>query len=108
MAHRRDPRTKEELLNRMLSYDFDGDIRNLGEETARLVRVAPNRLELQFPATGRCYELAVKLPRGSQPRQAEGRSFGGDGDGHQTPEPEPAAERPRRQPRGRQQPNPRR
>lgn len=87
MAHRRDPRTKEELLDRMLSFDFDGDIRHLGAEPAQLSRIAPNRLELKFPISGRCYELSVKLPRDAQPRQPEAKSFTAqDGDGEREPD----------------------
>lgn len=88
MARNRDPRTKEELFDRMLSFDFDGDIRNLGEEQARLRRLAPNRLELFFPASGRVYELAVKIPR-DQPyahRGAEARSFAGRSNEPELPE----------------------
>lgn len=72
----RDPRTKEELLDRMLSYDFDGDIRHLGAEEASLVRTAPNKLLLSFPKSGRIYELVARLPRTeNHPRPAEERSF---------------------------------
>lgn len=68
-ASRRDPRTKQELLDRMMSFDFDGDIRHLGAEDARLKRVAANKIALEFPATGKTFELAVRIPR------AEAKSF---------------------------------
>lgn len=106
MVHRRDPRTKEELLDRMLSFDFDGDIRNLGAEPARLSRTGPNRLELKFPISGRCYELAIKLPRDAQPRDPEPRQFARSGEAP-FPEEETAAtirERQRRAPRSRARP----
>jgi hypothetical protein len=60
---KRDPRTKEELLNRMLSFDFDGDIRHLGEEPATVQRQGPNSLLLKFPATNTVFELSVHRPR---------------------------------------------
>ena len=56
------PRTKEELLNRLLSRDFDGDISKLGEST-HLRRVAPHIIELSFPEIGKTYELSVRIPR---------------------------------------------
>lgn len=71
MARTRDPRTKEELLDRMLSYDFDGDIRHLGAEEATIQRAAPNAVWLRFPDSGRSYLLSVRLPRGQRkPRLA--------------------------------------
>lgn len=61
---RRDPRTKEELLDRMLSFDFDGDIRHLGSEPATIVRTARNRIMLKFPSSDREFEFVVRIPRG--------------------------------------------
>lgn len=65
------PRTKEELMNKMLSYDFDGDIRKLGPN-ARLERVNANALALTFPDIGRTYVLSVHIPKdmneGPKPR----------------------------------------
>jgi hypothetical protein len=72
---KRDPRTKEEVLDRMLSYDFDGDVRNVGAEQARLTRTAANKLLLTFPATGITYELEVHRPRAENVKQPETRSF---------------------------------
>lgn len=98
---KRDPRTKEELFDRMLSYDFDGDIRHLGVEPASIVRTSPNKLLLTFPDSGVTFELEVHRPREfsqaaakAAPRQRENRSFGGErGDGLRRleQEPEPAA-----------------
>lgn len=62
-SRNRDPRTKQELLDRMMSFDFDGDIRHLGAEDAQLKRLAPNRVELRFPASDRTFELSVRIPR---------------------------------------------
>lgn len=69
----RDPRTKQELLDRMMSFDFDGDIRHLGAEEARLKRVAPNKIELQFPSSDKKFELVVRIPRGEQKSFAPAR-----------------------------------
>lgn len=91
---KRDPRSKEELLDRMLSYDFDGDIRHLGAQPASIVRQGPNRLLLAFPDSGKTFELEVHIPR-----DAERRSFATQAE----PQEEWAAETPaptrRRQPR---------
>lgn len=76
---KKDPKTKEQLLDRMLSFDFDGDIRHLGEENATLVRTGANSLLLTFPASGVTFELSVHRPR-EFARAAEGRSFARDRD----------------------------
>lgn len=80
---KRDPKTKEQLLDRMLSYDFDGDIRHLGEEPATIVRQGPNSLLLTFPASGVTFELSVHRPREfaqvSRREAAEPRTFAGHG-----------------------------
>lgn len=60
---KRDPRTKEEVLNRMLSYDFDGDIRNLGEQPASIVRTGAHTLRLIFPASGTVFDVTIHRPR---------------------------------------------
>lgn len=56
-----DPRTKEEVLNRMLSFDFHG-IPELGEDV-KIERTSPQTVELTFPKLGRTYELTVRIPR---------------------------------------------
>lgn len=100
---KRDPRTKEELLDRMLSFDFDGDIRHLGVETASVVRSGPNRLLLTFPDSGVTFELTVHRPREFSQHVAksagrENRSFSpsGGGDGLRRLEQEPEAPAPKR------------
>lgn len=76
---KRDPKTKEDILNRMLSYDFDGDIRHLGEEPAQITRTGAHTLRLTFPASGRVFDVSVHRPREfAQPRpqaEREERSF---------------------------------
>lgn len=63
--HTKAPRSKEELINKLLSYDFSGDIRDLGEGT-QISRVAPNIVRLMFPETGRVFDLTVHIPREAQ------------------------------------------
>lgn len=83
---RRDPRTKEAVLDRMLSYDFTGDIRDIGAETARLTRTGANRMLMTFPATGITYELVIRRPR-AENRPSETRSFAPkDGERYLSPE----------------------
>lgn len=74
---KRDPRTKEELLDRMLRFDFDGDIRNVGAEPATIVRDKANALLLKFPHSGVVFELSVHRPReyAQVARASEERSF---------------------------------
>lgn len=95
---KRDPRSKEELLDRMLSYDFDGDIRHLGAQPASIIRQGPNRLLLAFPDSGKTFELEVHIPRG------ESRSFAGRGEAPAEPQEEWAAEAPAQPSRRRRQP----
>lgn len=64
MARTRDPRTKEEFLDRMLSYDFDGDIRHLGVGEATIQRASANSVWVRFPTSERDYLLTIRLPRG--------------------------------------------
>lgn len=86
MARKNDPKTKEQLLDRMMSFDFDGDIRHLGVEPASIVRVSPNTLRLTFPDSGVTYELSVHRPREfsqAAQRAGESRSFGGSAQSRQ-------------------------
>jgi hypothetical protein len=109
MARKNDPRTKEQLLDRMMSFDFDGDIRHLGVEPASIVRVSPNTLRLTFPDSGVTYELSVHRPREfsqAAQRSGESRSFAPSGEEPSTrglrrtqPEEAPAAEEPRQRKR---------
>lgn len=64
-----DPKTKEAVLNRMLSYDFSGDIRQLGINT-RIERIAPHKVALDFPESGKRYILTISKPRPVSKRKA--------------------------------------
>lgn len=59
----RDPKTKEQFLNRIMSYDFDGDFSSLGEGKPKVSRIAANKVAIDFPMTGQHYELVVRKPR---------------------------------------------
>lgn len=56
------PASKRELLNRLTSIDFDGDLRHLGKG-AQVSRVKPNMLELRFAETDQTFLLSVHIPR---------------------------------------------
>ena len=60
---RNDPRTKEQFVDRMLSYDFDGDFTDLGATRAKLRRISAHKFHVDFPATGQRYEIVVRKPR---------------------------------------------
>jgi hypothetical protein len=57
----RDPRTKEDLLNRMLSRDFNGDLTHGGK--AILQRMKGHVVRLFFPDTGKKFDLTIHKPR---------------------------------------------
>jgi hypothetical protein len=82
------PQSKRELLNRMLSYDFDGDLRKLGP-SAQISRVNANTLELRFPATDQTYLLSVHIPRGEKAGRSTAASAPADdfSDEPETPKP---------------------
>lgn len=58
----RPPVSKRELVNRLLSHDFNGDLRNLGEG-ARISRVSPSVIEIRFDHIDRTFLLSTHIPR---------------------------------------------
>ncbi len=58
----RSPVSKAELVNRLFSFDFSGDWRNLGP-SVNIERVKPNAVKLTFPDTDRAFVLSVSMPR---------------------------------------------
>lgn len=62
MAAYRDPRTKEDILDRMTRIDFNGDLRTLGAEGVRLERIKRHVLRIVF-AGGAKYDLTIHKPR---------------------------------------------
>lgn len=60
----KEPKTKEQFLNRMLSIDFTGDIRDLAaDRNITLKRTSANKLALTFQSSGQTFELVVRKPR---------------------------------------------
>lgn len=75
-----DPKTKREVVDRLLSYDFEGDIRQIGETPAKLERTGAQSFRVTFPESGRTYEFLVRIPRDAEEkvaasRPSEARSF---------------------------------
>lgn len=59
-----DPKTKEDLLDRMMRRDFTGDLADLAEDrNLRMERVRPHIIRLHFGASGKTYDLTVHKPR---------------------------------------------
>lgn len=56
------PASKRELINRILSHDFDGDLRHLGEG-ARISRVDAQTIEVRFDDIDRTFLLSAHIPR---------------------------------------------
>lgn len=62
----REPRTKQELLSRILSMDFSGDLRTLSPSGAQLKRTAPNKLEVVLPTSGKRFEIVIRRPKSEE------------------------------------------
>lgn len=65
MYVQRPPVSKRDLVNRLLSHDFDGDLRNLGKG-ARISRVSPSVIEIRFDDIDRTFLLSAHVPRGAK------------------------------------------
>ena len=60
----KDPTTKYDLIDKMMSRDFDGDIASLAvDRKLRYERTRPNVLKLEFGHSGRTFEIVVRKPR---------------------------------------------
>lgn len=66
MQAQRDPRTKRELVDRLMSYDFGGDFRNLGALGVDVLRKADNKVTLRFKESGQEFELTIRKPAPSR------------------------------------------
>lgn len=116
---KRDPKTKGEVVDRLLSFDFEGDIRQIGAEPARLERTGAQSFRVTFPASDRTYEFVVRIPRDEEKletrragqgdnRTSEERSFSpapGSPEAGADADQQPAAERPKRTYQRRVKPN---
>lgn len=68
---RRDPRTKAELIDKMMARDFSGDLADLAvNRDLTLRRVRPNAVSLYFGESGTNFELTVRKPRGPKTKRA--------------------------------------
>jgi hypothetical protein len=65
----RTPRTKEQLLDKALSFDAGMDFRSLASNV-QVQRLAPHIVRLSFPDTGGVFDLTVHIPREAH-RQAK-------------------------------------
>lgn len=60
----RDPKTKEDLLDRMMRRDFSGDLADLAENrNLQMERIRPHVIRLTFGASGKTFDLTVHKPR---------------------------------------------
>lgn len=60
----KEPKTKEQFLNRMLMSDFSGDIRDLAaDRNIQIKRASANVLDLTFLASGQHFQLVIRKPR---------------------------------------------
>lgn len=83
MQGQRDPRTKRELVDRLTSMTFNGDLRTLGARGADVLRSSPQSITLQFKDSGQLFELRIRKPNESRQgvntraraTEGEGRSF---------------------------------
>lgn len=103
---RKPPKTKAELIDRMMSQDFNGDFRSIVGDGTNIVRTAENKLQINSP-DGRSYELVARLPR-KENAWAEERPFarGGGGDEWQVT-PEDVRQEPEGRHQDRSRPSPR-
>jgi len=59
----KEPKTKEQFLNRMLMSDFSGDIRDLAaDRNIQIKRASANVLDLTFLASGQHFQLVIRKP----------------------------------------------
>lgn len=59
----REPRTKEELMTRLLAQDYNGNLSNLSPAGARLKRLSPYRLDIELPESGVHFHLLIIKPK---------------------------------------------
>lgn len=63
----REPRTKRDFLDRMLSIDFSGDLRDLSpNRNIQLKREGATSLRVVFPDTDKTFVLRISMPRSEE------------------------------------------
>lgn len=73
---RTDPKTKADLLNRMLQVDFSGDLHDLGaDRLVEIRRQSEQSLLLTFPTSGRQYEVIIRCPKSEKAKEALRKSW---------------------------------
>lgn len=61
----KDPKTKGDFIDRMMSREFSGDLKDLAvNHDMRYERIRPNALKIHFGTSGQEYELVIRKPRG--------------------------------------------
>lgn len=72
---RKDPTTKANLLDRMMSFDFSGDLRDLAVgRDLRMERIRANAVRLKFGNSGSSFDLTIHKPRMSTAAEATSAS----------------------------------
>lgn len=66
----KDPKRKEDILDRMTRIDFSGDLRALGNDV-QVTRLKAHVLQLFFPKTNKKFNLTVHKPRGPRKLKAK-------------------------------------
>ena len=88
----KEPKTKEQFLNRMLMSDFSGDIRDLAaDRNITLRRASANVLDLTFNTTGQHFQLVVRKPRTPEQIAAAEAKREAKGKGRRAPAKKPGA-----------------
>lgn len=61
----KDPKTKGDFIDRMMSRDFSGDLKDLAVNgDIRYERIRPNALKIHFGSSNQDFELVIRKPRG--------------------------------------------
>lgn len=63
-THRTDPKTKAQLLDRLLALDAEGHLRNLAEDQQlKIERDGDHAILLKFPTSGKTFRLSIEVPK---------------------------------------------
>lgn len=67
----REPKTKADFISRMMSFDFNGDIRSLFPAGCVLTRTGTNSIAITSLSTSKKWVLKVSLPRKEDVQQVQ-------------------------------------
>jgi len=73
-AFAKTPKTKADLIDRMLRRDFNG-LESLSSEEFEVERTRANAFLLTFPETGSKFEISVRKPRSEEFRELKRRQY---------------------------------